>query len=302
MSSFCPYCKGAVSPDLVRAGGNCTHCMLEIPGEEAPTDPGLEARMRQVAEDARHAKRARTRARIFAGLAACTLAVAAGAGWWRMQQEAEALVYELDDVYMAPRDGMIAAVEKPATGPGVASIPSKVGIPTKRTPRGTPGTGDPPTGDPLHTVAEGGSRVGPASVKYVEGTPNDDIKVGLGAGGATVSPLGGVDIKIDRLGTGVLQTDEEILKMAKTVTGAYAPQVETCVQQKLKVDESFGGGWRVNFTIGTEGTVKGLKISALNAPDAELEACMQRAISSWRFERIAHEFKVAKNYRFSPSL
>ncbi len=276
--------------------------MLEIPGEEAPTDPGLEARMRQVAEDARHHQRARSRARILAGLAVCTLAVAGGAGWWRMQQEAEALVYELDDVYMAPRDGMIAAVEKPATGPGVASVPGKGVQSVKRPPKSVPGIAVPEGGDPYRTVAEGGTRVGPASVKYIEGTPNDDIKVGLGAGGATVSPLGGVDIKIDRLGSGVLQTDEEILKMAKAVTGAYAPQIETCVQQKLKVDESFGGGWRVNFTIGTEGTVKGLKIAALNAPDAELESCMQRAIGSWKFERIAHEFKVAKNYRFSPSL
>lgn len=257
--------------------------------------------MRLVAEAAQHHKRARTRGRILAGLAVCTLAVAGGAGWWRMQQQAESLVYELDDVYMAPRDGMIAAVEKPATGPGIASVPGKVVSPAKRTPRTQPDIGSPSSGDPLHTVAEGGSRVVPGSVKFVEGAPNDDIKVGLGAGGTTVSPLGGVDIKIDRLGSGVLQTEEEIKAMAKSVSSAYYPQIETCVQQKLKVKASFAGGWRASFTIDTGGATKKVKITALETPDSELESCMLRAISSWKFERIAHDFAVAKSYRFSGS-
>ncbi len=275
--------------------------MLEIPGEEAPTDPGLEARMRQVAEDARHHQSARTRARILGAVAACTLAVAGGAGWWRMQQEADALVYELDDVYMAPRGGMIAAVEKPAAGPGVALNPGKVVSSVKRPPKAGPDLAVPAGGDSYRTVAEGGSRVGPGSVKFIEGRPGEDIKVGLGAGTSTASPLGDVNIKVDRVGSGVLQSDDEIKAMAKAVTGAYYPQIETCVQQKLKVNAAFAGGWRASFTIDTDGTTKKVKVAALEVGDGELESCMLRAISSWKFERIAHDFAVAKSYHFSGS-
>ena len=46
----CPFCKGGISADVVQFGGNCPHCLLEIPGEEAPTDPGLVARQKAAAE------------------------------------------------------------------------------------------------------------------------------------------------------------------------------------------------------------------------------------------------------------
>ena len=38
----CPFCGRDVDADLVTYGGKCPHCFGEIPGEEAPTDPGEE--------------------------------------------------------------------------------------------------------------------------------------------------------------------------------------------------------------------------------------------------------------------
>jgi hypothetical protein len=112
------------------------------------------------------------------------------------------------------------------------------------------------------------------------------------------SRLGGVEIGVSRVGADVLRDDEEIFAMAKSTISAYYPQIETCVQQRLKTDESFGGTWRVEFTILTSGEPASVKVTGLDSPDAELEGCMGRAISSWRFARIGHDFHVRKSYPF----
>ena len=39
----CPFCDAEVSEELIRFGGACPTCFNAIPGEEAPTDPGLTA-------------------------------------------------------------------------------------------------------------------------------------------------------------------------------------------------------------------------------------------------------------------
>ncbi len=36
----CPFCHAGVDEELLLYGGSCPHCLIEIPGEEAPTDPG----------------------------------------------------------------------------------------------------------------------------------------------------------------------------------------------------------------------------------------------------------------------
>ena len=48
----CPFCKGEVDDDVLTFGGRCPSCLIEIPGDEAPTDPGAEARAAQEAAEA----------------------------------------------------------------------------------------------------------------------------------------------------------------------------------------------------------------------------------------------------------
>ena len=302
-TSHCPYCKGTVSADLIRCGGNCPHCLLEIPGEEAPTDPGLQARMRQKAEAMQQAKRGQSRNMLLALAGVCVAAALGGAGWWQMHKDAEALVYELDDAYMAPKDGMIAAAVAPP--PPVAAAAAVATAPTRNAKSGSK---SPTRNETDFFAGEGGENVASAkesgtvstSLKYVPSRPMEDIKVGLGAGTPILSPLGGVDIAIKRKSSAVLETDDEITVMAKRVTGAYQPQIDTCAQQQLKENPAFAGAWRVTFTIGTEGTIFALKIKGLDESKEAFEACIKRNVSSWRFERIAKEFPVAKTYRFAP--
>ena len=71
----CPFCKGDVDEDILTFGGRCPRCLIEIPGEEAPTDPGGEARAAQEAAEAEAEKRSPA-----GKLVAAVLAVAAVCG------------------------------------------------------------------------------------------------------------------------------------------------------------------------------------------------------------------------------
>ena len=40
----CPFCGSEVGEDLLINGGHCPQCLIEIPGEDTPTDPGEAAK------------------------------------------------------------------------------------------------------------------------------------------------------------------------------------------------------------------------------------------------------------------
>ena len=48
----CPFCKESVDEAILEYGGRCPSCLIEIPGEDAPTDPGEVAK---AAQEAAHA-------------------------------------------------------------------------------------------------------------------------------------------------------------------------------------------------------------------------------------------------------
>ncbi len=290
----CPYCKGGITPDLLRAGGNCPHCMLEIPGEEAQTDPGLEQKQKLAAAHIAQERRRRARGRVIGALATALLLGLGGVGYWQMQLAEEELIYELDDVYMAPRDGLIASQERPASLPGAVLPPPKKSA-ARRDP-GLPTVGELPS---LPSGARTADAPGKATVTYTPGGARADATVAAIGGGVGTSTLGSVDIKVSRSNTIVLDDDDEIRAMAKEVSGAYAPQIETCVAARLKADSSFKGSWKVTFKIMPDGTVGKISTKALEAQDEAVDACIRRQVGGWRFQKISHEFTVAKTWRFS---
>jgi len=294
-----------VSADLARTGGSCPHCLLEIPGEEAPTDPGLEAKKRQDAEAAVAVKRARNRSRVTGAVVAVLLAAGGGVAWQRHLAAEEELVYDLGDVYMAPVSKTAAVVADAGAVP-VAAVAGKPTGGHKR-PDGLGLPDGAATDAALRTtVQEGGSTTataGSGKVKYVPGSSQaGDVAIASsGGGGLGASDIGSVEIKAERLNTTVLEDDDEIKAMAKEVTAAYWPQIQTCFEQKLKVDESYKGDWRVAFTITTEGAAENVSATALGAADEGLEGCIKRAVGRWHYQRIVHSFKVQRKFSFTAS-
>jgi hypothetical protein len=268
--------------------------MLEIPGEEAPTDPGLQAKKRQE-EQAKVLEAAKSRKSrvvgVFALLALVGLGAAGAVAWQKSQ---EAVTYDDPNFFVLP-------LEDIAEAPPDAPPPPPSAAPTTAAPRGNGGgRKSPAVGGPTADV------VAPPSgesdlLKRPTGERQGDA---VGAAVTTALPtggtgLGGGSIRIEQVGSDAVLTDPgEIREMIKRVIGALSPQVQACYTQRLKQVESLKGAWNVSFTITKAGGTSNVRAEGLNGSDAELEACMVRAVSTWRFQKVNQEFPVKKSYRF----
>ncbi len=269
--------------------------MLEIPGEEAPTDPGLQAKQRQEQEEkVRRAAQAK-KSRIL-GVVALLALLGVGAGAWKVwQSQQEAMTYEMDDYYALELED-IQAAPPDAPQPDATAVASATPKP--------PG---------VRKSSGGGNTVDVADRPPGEGPP---LKSGSGTGGgadvmsaavSTALPtggtgLGGGAIRVEQLGSDVVLTDDAaIYDMAKRVINASSPQLQNCYNQRLKQVANLKGAWDVSFVIAKEGAAKNVRVTGVNGADAELESCMSRAVGGWRFQKIAKDQPVKKTYRFGAS-
>lgn len=288
---------------MLRFGGNCPHCMLEIPGEEAPTDPGLEAKKRQEEEEkVRHAAAAR-KSRLLGAFGLVALIGVGAGGFLAWQKSQEAITYEMDDFYVMPLDEIAQA---PAGDDPAATPPAEGAAAAKASPAGRKSGGGNRKSSGGGTVApdavaDAQSNVGEPVLKRASGTrAGDAVPAGVSTALPTSSSgLGGGAIRIEQVGGGGVLTDPaEINEMMRRVIGALSPQVTNCYTQRLKQVESLKGAWNVSFVVTREGGTRAVDARGVNGSDAELEACIERAVGSWRFEKINKDSQVKKTYRF----
>lgn len=271
--------------------------MLEIPGEEAPTDPGIHARQRKDVEDkATHAKKQRKN-RILGALSLLALFALGGAGVWVYDAQQEALTYEMDDFYSTPLSELEAAAPLPApalpdgsetAGKSVAASAGRTTArrPADMAPIGT-GSVDSGSGPARPTFQTGADASGP-----------DLTSASRGMGGSV--GIGG--IKVGFVASDKVLTDnDEIFAMTKAVINASSPQLTGCYNQRLKSVEGLKGAWEVSFTIAKDGTSKNIRVNGVSRGDEELERCMERQVSTWKFQKIVKDQPVRKTYRFGAS-
>jgi len=264
--------------------------MLEIPGEEAPTDPGLQLRLKKEQEDELALAKKKKKSRLLGVLALVVLLGLAGAGVAVWQNQQEALTYEMDDYYATPLSELEAAAPVPVPSPGAVGATAVNGSrpPPKKAGGDVPTIGvGAPVGDlsarPRPPPELGADQLAPA------------VGSALGDGGG----VRGDQIKVTFASSDrVLSDDGEIFAMAKAVINASSPQLQGCYNQRLKQVEGLKGAWEVSFTVAKEGSAKNVRVTGVNGSDADLEGCMSRAVSSWKFQKIVKDQPVKKTYRF----
>ncbi len=285
----CPFCKQAISAELAQHGGNCPKCMLEIPGEDAPTDPGAHLRAKQDVE--RQVAVVQQRRRRWIGWAiGGVLLVAVGAiALARLKDERDALTYNLDDYYVMPLEDIVAVPAPPAEVPvaeGTATA-ARTSTPVMAAPRSV--TTTPP---------EGTTTTSPrASASMADAAPPPEIAT-AGTGAAA---LGGADIGVSRVDV-ALSDPAEIKAMIGRVLAGSRPQLNACYQQRLKQVEGLRGTWDLQFTVGANGAATGVTAKGRDRADSELEACMARAVSGWKFSKLVKPVgPVQVPFQFSAS-
>lgn len=303
MSQFaaCPFCKGQVDDELTRFGGPCPHCFNDIPGDEAATDPGVQAQAAEAEAKRVEEKKHTTRNVGIAGLLLLLAAVSTGLYYKqhteREAEKAEILSFEEEDMFVVASSELEAAeAERLAEEQAAADAAAKAA----RASTGRTTTGG---GTTTAAVEEYGNSsrydAGDAGEKTDDGLKQ--ASVGTTGGGGLSMSLGGPSTDINRKGI-VLSDPGQIQEMAKSALARYGGQLKQCYESRLKEDETIRGAWTVIFTIQPDGSTSGVSIQPRNKADQVLETCMQNKVKGWTFTEITSPFgPIGKTYRFGAS-
>ena len=255
-------------------GGNCPSCLIEIPGEEAATDPGIPHEV--------------TNPEIVAGsgaswlssLVAVGLVLGSVIGWWVFGQPGPAPVSpdtrsEIAAIPLSAHED--AEFEEPTVISETAQPKRRV-VTQHVTSQGRP---------PVHDM-----KTADASVVPTKKAP--------GLGGAPTSVFDSIGAApVSRAPASIVLKDSlKIEEMIGRVLNRGARQLEQCYNQALKLNPGIKGAWYVDFTISKGGKPVAVSVEALEAPHREIEGCIARKVDRWRFQRIAEPVDVARRYRF----
>jgi len=272
----CPFCQATISEELSLYGGHCPSCLIEIPGEEAVTDPGVSVASNE--EDA-HSKGG-SGAVLGAAIAALIVLVAA-ASWWATQGEDPLPPAPVKAQAERPRQDFSAHQDAAYEEPEQAedAEPVKRVVTRRVTSRGQP----PPPVD----MAPADASVVPTKKAAGLGSTSDGVFGSIGAAPRSRAPA-----------SIILEDSLKIEEMVGRVLNRGAKQLEQCYNKALKLDPNVKGAWYVDFTIVKEGKPVTVSVEPLETPHAEIEACIKRTVRRWRFQRVSEPVDVARRYRF----
>lgn len=300
----CPFCKGQTPEDLLRFGGHCPHCLNEIPGEEAATDPGAQARQRQELEARAAAARLQRRSRVVRAAAVLVALIGVGS-WFALHEDPAPLILDDVEVYIAPAsEHRNLAAEEAAAAKAKAEaeeeahrkeMARRAAAAAAASSGG--GSGDLASAGPAPMSPGGSSSGGSSSGGSSSG----------GSGGASDS-LSGSMVGLDLNPKGpsarsisglVASGDAEIKSMAKTVVDANYKQLRQCYESRLKENPSLEGRWVLAWTIEKDGTVSKAEAEGQGVKDRTFESCMERNVKNWHFQSVSKSTELARAFVFS---
>ena len=296
--AVCPFCRGDVKADLLTYGGHCPHCLIEIPGEEAPTNPNAEKvqeekLIKEVAQ-VKQEKKSRLALIAFALAAVGALVVVI----WPAPKPSEFALE--DDWVIMPvskhRDiaDPAAADAAPAVADGGAASKSKPGRKsTNGEKQGQPesgaqasagGSGD---GSAGRTASGGSGEPAQGSSTISQGAATGD-PFAIRSGGPSAKEIEGA----------CLDDSGDIEAMVRGRVKSSGAQVQACYEQALKQNESLRGSWRVSFTLGRDGRASKVQVLAQNGKDAGFESCLGRVVGGWKFQGVCEDMALTVPFAF----
>jgi len=280
----CPFCNAEIDEGLSRFGGNCPHCFNLIPGEEAPTDPGVSVAQRPATDEAEGGNKM---VLVFAFLAVIAIGAVIGQNVLGDGEPATVEVVQATRAERAlERERLERRAEEEALAQEEALLEEKA----------AEEAAEAQAAARANAIALSRSQQRAEEVAVVqEETPS--------------SAPGNINIRdySAPLSTGpsrediaeiVLQTPAQINSAVRRNLRRYKGQLEQCYNIQLNVDETLKGRWQVGFTVETDGNTSGVSVKAMNVKHADLEACMQRQVESWTFPKISQAYPYVKEYSF----
>lgn len=285
----CPFCKSQVSAELLRDGGACPHCLNDIPGEDAATDPGVALRAKEAAANA--AAQRKRKITSIALAAAVLLSIAGGIGYTEYQRSLQYAVLELsfeNEFFVVSPDELAQAEAEVKAQEEAERVALAANTGGKKPKSGGKASGGgeyrPPEEDALAQLDDGrlntngsGGTTGGAPVAQTTMAP---LKVGSGP---TVITGPSTAIKRD---LPTLTNQAEIDKMVKTAMKRNMGQIKYCYESALRATPNLAGRWTFDFTINTDGTTQNISVKGETMRDAGFEACLASRVRNWAFQPI----------------
>lgn len=280
----CPFCKADISEDILLYGGRCPSCFNEIPGEEAPTDPGAQAQAAAAQEVPLPEKRSRLPALLAALLA---LGAITGGGWYASRPTPAPLTELPKIVINNDLSGHINPDVPDPDANADADTNAGTGASSSEGAQARATTRVPPTGGQVSARSEPPpqqSTVGPATVRPASGL---DLDIGVSLNPTAAMPQ-----------QKVLSSDAEIQAMISNTLGSYISRLQGCYNTRLKEKDDLKGTWQVSFNVTTSGGTNNIAVTGRGDSDAPLEDCLLRQAERFTFQKIAREKPVSVPLRF----
>lgn len=284
----CPFCKGQVSAELLRDGGACPHCLNDIPGEDAATDPGVALRAKEAA--AKAAAQRKRKITSIALAAAVLLSIAGGIGYTEYQRSLQYAVLELsfeNEFFVISPDELAQAEAEVKAQEEAERLALAANTGGKKAQSGGKPSGGgeyrPREDDALAQLEDDrlstndGGTTASAPVAQTTMAP---LKVGSGP---TVITGPSTAIKRD---LPTLTNQAEIDKMVKTAMKRNMGQIKYCYESALRSTPNLSGRWTFDFTIGTDGTTQNISVKGETMRDTAFEACLAGRVRNWAFQPI----------------
>jgi len=317
----CPFCKESVDEAILEYGGRCPSCLIEIPGEDAPTDPGEVAKAAQEAEEA--AAASVPRLPLIAGIVGIVVLLGGSGIAMLTPDEGEDLT-EIPtgaEAYKRVSSSFFSIDLDDDDEEADGEEPPKKVASTKKTPK-SGGTATnagrksvvaavPPElpDDDLDAVAnvdleDAGSAVEEPELQAPAGTVNDPAQAGIGvgsitrqAGGRSMDPSIGSSPRI-RGPKAMEYCGDQIRDVAKAQMKQLGGQFSSCVDRVLKRDESFSSAVKVLIAVEKDGRIAAIDLRPSNTDDAEFLGCLEKTIKKTPFPRFCDGVDLAKTYYF----
>jgi len=290
----CPFCRGDVKADLLTYGGHCPHCLIEIPGEEAPTNPNAEKveeekLIKEVAQ-VKQEKKSRLALVAFALVAIGALVVVI----WPSPKPSE---FALEDDWVIMPVSKHRDIADPAAAAATPAV-ADAGSTSKTKPGRKSTAGEKPSQPESSAQASAGG--GSAGRSATGGAQPEQGSSTISAGAATGDPFavksGGPTAK--EMEGACLEDEGDIETMVRGRVKSSGAQVQACYEQALKQNEGLRGSWRVSFTLGRDGRASKVQVLAQNGKDAGFESCLGRVVGGWKFQGVCEDMALTVPFAF----
>jgi len=290
----CPFCNSEIDDGLSRFGGNCPHCFNVIPGEEAPTDPGLTPV--PTGSIPKESSSGGKTLLIFGFLAFVAIGAAIGlggkdsgaAGEPRTDNVLKAKAKTAEKVRLAAlevEDAAVAAAEAAAEADEEKAKEEAEQARARAR-----------AANAAQAAKKEGQVVAVASSKPIT-VPKTQVAAGTETQvAAVVVPISNGPTR--EVISGVLETPAEINRAVRKSLKRYKGQLEQCYNIELNEDETLKGRWQVSFTVEPTGKTSGVSVKHITRSHPALEACMAKNVKRWSFPRIAEAYPYVKEYGF----